>query len=433
MKNFLIKISAVFTDNIMLKIVSLVFAIVIWIAVVNVNDPMKTDTIRYIPVAVVNDNLITENNQTYNINGRMYVDVTVNGRRSVVTGLKTTDFVATVSMDEISVANTVPVKVEVAKSLEKYVTVVGQSVSNLSVEIENIETKSFEIEAQTSGDVSEGFRIKDVKLGRKNVKVTATTAKLNKIDRVVAEVDLTDVSEDYSDKYRIKLYDKEGNRIKTGESAGVELSANQVKVTVELDKLKTIPVNFDLEGTPESGYDITQAVVNPSEVTIAGARDVVNGIDAIVLDGDIVNIDGITENRETEFSLYDYITSEVEIVGGGKATLSIFLEGDVYKEFTIKESDIEIINVPDDYKVSLVADQVSIPLYGKQQYIDSVDISALNPVIDFSKVDLSENSVSGVLEVTLPENVNIQRDIYVKLKCKKVEEETESKKESKKD
>ena len=64
MKERLIK---VFTQNLILKLISIVAAVILWVIVVNVDDPTKEVTISGITVNVLNDNLITDNDQVYEI------------------------------------------------------------------------------------------------------------------------------------------------------------------------------------------------------------------------------------------------------------------------------------------------------------------------------------------------------------------------------
>ena len=65
------------TDNLILKILSVLMAILIWIVVLNINDPSKTRVISGIKVAVENESVITDNNQVYTITEGQLISVTV--------------------------------------------------------------------------------------------------------------------------------------------------------------------------------------------------------------------------------------------------------------------------------------------------------------------------------------------------------------------
>ena len=55
------------TNNIGLKIASVILAVLIWLVVLNVSDPDKTITISNIPITFINENAITGQDKVYEI------------------------------------------------------------------------------------------------------------------------------------------------------------------------------------------------------------------------------------------------------------------------------------------------------------------------------------------------------------------------------
>ena len=56
-------------NNWSLKLLSVGVAIIIWMIVVNYDNPYTTRTISGIPVDIINEETLTKNNQTYTVNG----------------------------------------------------------------------------------------------------------------------------------------------------------------------------------------------------------------------------------------------------------------------------------------------------------------------------------------------------------------------------
>ena len=102
------------TDNLILKILSVLMAILIWIVVLNINDPSKTRLISGIKVAVENESVITDNNQVYTITEGQLISVKVTGPRTIVDSLKADDFTATADFKDLSQADSVPIDREIA-------------------------------------------------------------------------------------------------------------------------------------------------------------------------------------------------------------------------------------------------------------------------------------------------------------------------------
>ena len=73
------------THNLNLKVLAVLFSIIIWVIVVNIDDPVKNVQFDNVPIQVINESELTKENKVYEIKpGQEVVDVTVSGRRSVI-------------------------------------------------------------------------------------------------------------------------------------------------------------------------------------------------------------------------------------------------------------------------------------------------------------------------------------------------------------
>ena len=73
------------THNLNLKVLAVLFSIIIWIIVVNIDDPVKSVQFNDVQVTVTNESVLTDENLVYDIKeDQRTVDVTVSGRRSVI-------------------------------------------------------------------------------------------------------------------------------------------------------------------------------------------------------------------------------------------------------------------------------------------------------------------------------------------------------------
>ena len=67
-----------------LKLMAVLLAFLVWFLVANIEDYTVTKTITGIPVEILNENAITDQDMVYDIVQGKTVDVKVEGRRSVV-------------------------------------------------------------------------------------------------------------------------------------------------------------------------------------------------------------------------------------------------------------------------------------------------------------------------------------------------------------
>ena len=90
-------------NNVGLKVLAFLSAFVLWLMVVNIDDPVKTETYHNIPVTVVNEEVLAETNQTYQIvDDTQMVSVTVSAHRSVLNKIKNEDIAAVADMKELT-------------------------------------------------------------------------------------------------------------------------------------------------------------------------------------------------------------------------------------------------------------------------------------------------------------------------------------------
>ena len=84
------------TKNLTLKILAFLIAVFLWLIVVNIDDPVDDKTFSNIPVQVTHEEVITDNNNTYQIvDNTQEVNVTVTAQRSVLDKIKAEDIQAT--------------------------------------------------------------------------------------------------------------------------------------------------------------------------------------------------------------------------------------------------------------------------------------------------------------------------------------------------
>ena len=97
MKKTMTKIRESLTNNVGIKIVAVLVAAIVWLAVININDPEKTIIIYNIPITVTNEDVITDMGMVYTLESKNSINITVSGKRSNVSDLSADDFTATAS------------------------------------------------------------------------------------------------------------------------------------------------------------------------------------------------------------------------------------------------------------------------------------------------------------------------------------------------
>lgn len=109
------------TKNLTLKILAFLIAVFLWLIVVNIDDPVDDKTFSNIPVQVTHEEVITDNNNTYQIvDNTQEVNVTVTAQRSVLDKIKAEDIQATADMKELTLRTQVPIEITIKGYAGKY-------------------------------------------------------------------------------------------------------------------------------------------------------------------------------------------------------------------------------------------------------------------------------------------------------------------------
>ena len=105
------------TNNVGLKILSILFAFLLWLVVVSVDDPVTTKPFSSIPVELINTQAVTGQGSVYEVldNSDM-ASIHVTAKRSVLDSLSRDNFKATADMTRMD-GNLVPIEVK-AKSAQ---------------------------------------------------------------------------------------------------------------------------------------------------------------------------------------------------------------------------------------------------------------------------------------------------------------------------
>ena len=100
------------THNLNLKVLAVLFSIIIWVIVVNIDDPVKTVQFNDVPITLANELSLTDRKLVCEFkDGNDSVDVTVTGRRSVIEDLSKDNISVIADLKELSKENTVALKV----------------------------------------------------------------------------------------------------------------------------------------------------------------------------------------------------------------------------------------------------------------------------------------------------------------------------------
>ena len=314
------------TDNLFLKILSVLLAIVLWLTIVNINDAKATQEYK-LEVHLLNTEVITENGKVFRVeDGTNWVKVTVRERQSVLRGLKESDFVLTADMEKnLKYDRLVGINVECKNRNINVNEDVTLDRSNVNVSIEDSATEQFQIIVTDIGKANDGLMVGSMVPEQTIIKISGPVSIVERIEKVEAQVDVTGLPVTSVKNCMLKLYDSAGNSIDptflnfVGKNDGIS-------VTVSMLHKKTVPLIFAYEGTPAENYKVKEVEWKPEFVEIAGNPGVLAGMNSVSIPAHVVNVDGIDEELQLVIDITPYLPSGVVLADQTNASVLVIAE-----------------------------------------------------------------------------------------------------------
>ena len=339
-------------NNLGLKILAFLAAVTLWFLVVNIDNPVTDRTFTDIPVTVVNDDIVTASNRTYQIlDGTQQVNVTVTATRQELSRITADDIHAVADMRELTLGTQVPIQVTIeGHSYEE----AYSTPRNLQVKIEEEARNNFPITPTTIGTVREGYVIGNLRADPEGVTIRGPKSVLNSINRVCAEVDVSGLSENAELEANLILYDVNNNVIDQTLLVN-NLGDEGVSVEVELYQTKNVPIDIDTSGiSAAEGYSIGEISCEPQEVLLSGDEDAMKELDEIQIPESELELAGLTERTERTVDITEYLPDGVTLVdpNANNVVVTIPVNQPGAQVFEVSTNSIVVSNLASYLEVS---------------------------------------------------------------------------------
>lgn len=413
------KILKTLTKNLGFKILAVVFAFILWLVVYNTDDP--TITVSYTTnVTVENASTVTDMNKCYEVlNGTNTVSFAVTAKRSVLNKLEDTDFTAVADMNRMIVnedGDKANVPIEITSKRSNSSLKYNGKNKYLEVSLEDLMKRRFIITADTSGKVADGYALGEVTVTNPNVlNVSGPASIVNKIDSVVATIDVDGMSMNLSDNVIPALYDADGQEIDTTK---LKLSNTTVTISAKILSVKEIPLVFSTSGVPYGDNRVVEISSKPETIKVKGSSTTLNPLSSLNIPGDVLNVSGASEDITTTIDISEYLPDGVELVNASDATVTVTVRIEAYelKKFNLSTSQINVNGLDSNYDLSFDQSTVAVTVSGLKNDLNKLNTRQLSASIDVTDLGVGTHQVN--LDLNLDEDNYAYQTITVTIEIK---------------
>ena len=414
------------TDNIPLKIMSVAVAVVVWLIVVNIDNPVGTNYYTLNNVELINKEYV-ESSDTI---GKMCmpeqsqdsIRVAITTTKKIRDRIKVTDISAVADLQQAVSLDTNPVMVPITVTCS----IPGVSANdikvtpqNLSVNLDEKETQEFVVNV-SRGDTKPGkdYEVGSLTANPEKVRITGPKTLINKIDKVNAAIDLDGNTQDFSQDVNLTIIDKNQEPLSDSEMNSLRIENNaKVVVTARLWKIRQgVGISAGYVGTPADGYQVGSVKTVPDTISVAGSTEGLESLaqndNVITIPADSIDISGEPKDVEKKINLSNLLPDNVKLTSDSSedvwVTVSILPVGS--REFDIPTKSIEVKNKPDDLQVTFETAQIAVRIKS-----DENDMDDLNAQKDIkASIDLNgkeEGNYEVPVKIVLPDGYETVEDV----------------------
>ncbi len=388
------------TNNIGLKLAAFLFAVVLWIIVVNVDDPSQSKTFTT-NVQLINEELLTDQGKYYNIpeNGNT-VSFRVSAKRSIMERLTASDFTATADFNNLENDTRIPVEIVA----NRYTSSVGISGNQkyIYLEIGEEMEQKFVISGDATGNPADGFAVGDISVKPNVMTISGPSELVAQVDHVEALCDVSGMNTDITESVVPTILNSSGDVVDTTK---LKLSETTVKVSVQMLSVKRVGVDIATRGELPEGLSLKSISLDPESIMIMGSSEAINGITSIIIPDDVIDLSTVTGSVETTVDIRAYLPDGVSLANGSRAQIVIKIEIDEDSEdvLNIPTANLTIQNLSPEYIAEFTNANITVKVSGTQSLLDAIEASEVAGYVDAS--GLTEGSHTVTVTLNLDEGI----------------------------
>lgn len=379
-------------------VLSIIIACALWLYVRNVDNPETKIPVKNIPVTLVGEDILNDNNLMLVSGRRSTVNLEFQGKWSVVSRLRRDNITITADLSRITGPGEYNLAYEINTPngvSQNNVSVIDRDPFYITVEVSRRTSNQIELRGVFTGSVAKGYQAGEFTFQPAAIEVSGEETQVAQVAYAQVTLNREELSETVKEEMSYTLIGQDGNPI---ENDGLITTPATVGVTLPVVMVKEVPLTVDF--TPGGGVtgEDTQHLkyeISPQSIVLAGDEKELAAYTSIPLG----SIDLSKVIRGDTFTFPIPIGQEVENVSGvQEATVEVKVEG--LETRTFETENIEIIGDPEGV-AELVTQSLQVQVRGSTEALDMILPQYIRVVVDLEDLTLPAGQNSVTPKVTL--------------------------------
>ncbi|MDK2868722.1 MAG: hypothetical protein PWP38_3037 [Clostridiales bacterium] len=362
------------------KIFSLVLAILFWVFVMDQVDPEITKVIESVPVQLINQQELDQNDLIIMDQHDYFVNVEITGRRNNVLNTNKSSIYLWADVRNVKKGSNI---LQINKTINSEAVSIQTLIPNeIVLSIDQIVSIPKPVQVTTSGSYQEGFYQSGMTISPEEVKVIGPESVVNQVAYLGGTLNVSNIDSDATKQISLVPYDNDGEMV-----SGVTLDESYSSVTINVGMEKNVAVKPVINGVPMEGFEVVAATISPEYVIISGNESAVFPLSEVFAEP--INLKGEEASSfivEKSIELPSGVQSNAE---NNMVQIEVLIEPVITKEFNFNVKDIPIVNLSDTLGTNLSenTDTINIKVKDVESIINNVSKDDIHLSINFGIVD----------------------------------------------
>ena len=421
------------TNNLSLKILSLIVAILVWLLVINVDNPIVKRSFVVTDVQLLNEAYIdADGKMCMRDDEQEPIRVTVKAQRKVLDDLSVMDIRAVADLQQAVSLDTNPVMVPISVTIGRIPSEnIQVNPQNLSLHIEDKETQEFVVNVAVGNNSKpeKGYEIGTLESSPEKIRITGPTSLINKIDKVTASIDVNGATSDVVKEREVTVIDKNGEEFSAQDMS--YLNVSKVYVTARLWKVRTdVKISAECSGTPADGYQVESVTTTPNVISVSGSDEALAALaeqgNIVSIPAEVIDISGKSKDYEEKVKISDYLPEGLKLINDSSADVfvhvNILPEGSTVCEIPTK--NIKVEDMPDGMQVTFDAAQIEVRVKKTEEDLENLNEKEIKASINLK--DTEEGVYEIPVDISIPNGYELVDEVTADIEVSKISKAEEN-------
>ncbi len=384
--------SKLLSRNTAAKLISIFFALLLWLYVMSVINPRITAEELNIPVQFLNESIIRQSGLVVFGQPEPTIRVRMSGNRDQVHRINRNDIQATIDLrGHTEGTNSIPIEVTVPGGVQ-----VDWSPRFATIRLERVISRQREVTINIEGQPATGYVLGEPQLRPDLVWIEGPESFVSSVDSVTAELELEGQSENISLSLPLRAVNSQGEEV-----TQVDVRTSFVDLFIPVDQLKSVRIDLDSNIQAAEGYQVVSIIVNPINTTIRGQEQILANISR--LSTEPVVLEGLTESTDIDVPIA--FPEGAYAFGESEVNVRIEVEEVIEEVFVIPRENVVTAGLDPDLLLdqSTLPERFEVTLSALESMIDNLDPRAIQIVINLEGLQAGAHEIETV--VRLPAHV----------------------------